>query len=305
MKPVKFFGIGCEQPNQFIISWNLGNSCNWSCEYCPPFLNDKSVYWTDNEIIKKTLQKIKQKITNQQIRVEFMGGEVTLKPDFVELMKFCKDLGLYTHIVTNASRTINYWEKLSPYLNSAYLTFHPQNADKVHYENVIDTLFLHNVTPVSHLAMVKSYFDELVEYKKYLLEKYNNKLHVDFLLLYDKENKLNNNGYFYDYDANQINFLSHNTGKHFTIEYENGERQDLSYTEVRDSELNNFLGFKCGSRLNMLNVDYWGGASISTCAQRKRININTDDIERLLEPIICKQEICNNPSDLRLYKFIN
>lgn len=302
MKPIKFFAIGLEEPHEFIVSWNLGNTCNWSCEYCPSWLNDASVYWTDNELIKKTLLAVKNKFTTQKIRVEFMGGEVTLKPDFIELMEFCREQGFDNHIVTNASRTTDYWERLAPLLDTAILTYHPDNVNTEHYEKIIDIMLKHNARPSCHLAMVKHKFWELTEYKKYLEEKYQNSINVDLTILLDKDRVLNYNGYFYDYDESQIDYFKSEGGKNYVVEYENGERQELTLGEVQDLKLNNFTGFTCGSKLGMLNIDYKGGASISVCPQRNPINIRKHDLNDFLEPRVCQQEVCRNPSDLRIYK---
>ena len=302
MRPIKFYGIGQDNPQQIIVCWNLGNSCNWSCDYCPKWLNDASVYWTDNELVKSTLLKIKNYFNHQQIRIEFMGGEVTTKPDFIDLMKFCREEGFYNHIVTNAARTVAYWERLGPYLDSVLMSFHPLNASKEHYESVIDTLLKYNANPVCSLAMVKERFWVLVEYKTYLKEKYQHKVHVDFMLLYDKERKHNYNGYFYDYDKEQLDFLVGHAGKNFTVEYDNGTKRDVSFAEVNEEKLNDFTGYTCGTKLNMLNIDYYGGASISVCKQRNPINISSADFEEFLKPKICQQTECRNPSDLRILK---
>ena len=305
MKPIKFFAIGLEHPEEFIVSWNLGNTCNWSCEYCPSWLNDGSVYWVNNELVIKTLLTIKNKFNTQKIRVEFMGGELTLKPDFIELMQFCRDQGFNNHIVTNASRTVEYWERLAPLLDTAILTFHPDVANKQHYENIIDIMLKNNARPSCHLAMVKHHFYELKDYKKYLEEKYQGQINVDLTILLDKENKLDYNGYFYDYEKDQIDFFESEGAKSYVVEYDNGERQELSLGEVQSLKLNNFSGFTCGSKLATLNIDYKGGASISVCPQRGPVNIRKHDIGELLDARVCTQAECRNPSDLRIYKEIN
>lgn len=303
MRPNKFYGYGFNNSEEFAIYWNLGNSCNWKCDYCPNYLNDGSVYWTENSIVQNTLLKLKTHLNNRPLRVEFMGGEVTLKPDFIELIKFCRDNKIKTHILTNASRTINYWQKLSPFLDSALCSFHPLNASKEHYEAVVQTLLENGCNPIIHIAMVKDKFEEMKEYKNYLINKFNNMVSVDFMLLYDKEFKYNYNGYFYDYTKDQINFLQDNTTKHYVAEYENGEIRYLNYVDIREANLNNFEGFLCGSTYSIMNVDYRGGASISVCNQRRSINVTSDSFDEFLKPKICKTNQCINPSDLKIFKY--
>jgi|694.fasta_scaffold67326_3 organic radical activating enzyme len=302
MRAIKFYGIGFNEPQDFIVSWNLGNSCNWKCDYCPSYLNDGSVYWIDNDTIKRVLLQIKKHFPDRQIRLEFTGGEVTTKPDFVDLMKFCKEEGFKNHINTNASRTVSYWERLAPYLFSANCAFHPLNADKEHYENIVDTMILHGCHPVISLAMVKDVFWDMVEYKKYLEEKYRNRAYVDIIMLYDKEQKKAFNGYFYDYDQDQKDYLKFHIGKNYVVEYDDGTHRQLSTAEIQDEKLYDFSGFLCGSKLNMISIDYHGGASISVCNQRRPININSENFDEMLAPKICMSTECRNPSDLRILK---
>lgn len=304
MNVIKFYAQGHDKPEEFIISWNLGNTCNWACSYCPSYLHDGSVAWSNTELVKTNLLKIKNRFFDKQIKIEFMGGEVTLKNDFIDLIKFCKEQDFRTTIVTNASRTVNYWESLAEYLDEAIMSFHPELASKEHYENIIDLCHRHNVNPVCRIAMVKDNFWDLVEYKKYLEQKYTD-LNIDYMVLYDKENKHNYNGYFYDYDKEQLDFLIQEGHSYFVVELDNGEKQEMSFVQLRSLGLTKFTGFTCGTELSILSIDYRGGASISVCPQRNPINIFKHDIDTLFAPRICEQDECRNPSDLRILKVKN
>ena len=304
MNIIKFYAHGQDKPEEFIINWNLGNTCNWDCSYCPSYLHDGSVAWTNTDLVKTNLLKIKNRFFDKNIKIEFMGGEVTLKNDFIDLLKFCKELNFRTSIITNASRTINYWESLVEYLDEAMMSFHPELASKEHYENIIDLCYLHNVKPVCRIAMVKDNFWGLVDYKKYIQEKYSN-IDIDYMILYDKENKHNYNGYFYDYDKEQLAFLEQDSHTCFIVESSSGEKQEMSFVQLKSLGLTNFTGFTCGTELSILTVDYRGGASISVCPQRSAINIFKNDIDTLFAPRICEQSECRNPSDLRILKIKN
>jgi len=304
MNVIKFYAHGQDKPEEFIINWNLGNTCNWACSYCPSYLHDGSVAWTNTELVKSNLIKIKNRFFNKNIKIEFIGGEVTLKKNFIDLIKFCKEQDFRTTIVTNASRTINYWESLAEYLDEAVLSFHPEFASKEHYENIIKLCHTNNVKPVCRIAMVHDNFWGLVDYKKYLQEKYSG-IDIDYMVLYDKENRHNYNGYFFDYDKEQLDFLVQEGHSNFIIELDNGETQEMSFVQLRSLSLTNFTGFTCGTELSMLSIDYRGGASISVCSQRGAVNIFKNDIDTLFVPRICEQDECRNPSDLRILKVKN
>lgn len=302
MIPIKFYGKGASNPEEFIISWNLGNTCNWSCSYCPSYLHDGTVDWANIERIKPILLQIKNKLPNKKIRVEFVGGEVTLKSDFIELMKFCREQGFNNCIITNASRTVRYWEELAPYIDVAVLSFHPEFASREHYENIIRTCVDNNIHVNCQIAMMKDSFWDLAEYRDYLRETFPT-VYTDFAVLYDKENKFNHkNGYFYDYDETHVKYLNDEGQKEFVIEYDNGEKYEYSINEVRSMNLNDFRGFICGSELTSIAVDYRGGTSISVCAQRGPVNVYKHGIDSILEPRLCEQPECRNPADIRILK---
>jgi len=302
MIPIKFYGKGASNPEEFIISWNLGNTCNWSCSYCPSYLHDGTVDWANIERIKPILLQIKNKLPNKKIRVEFVGGEVTLKSDFIDLMKFCREQGFNNCIVTNASRTVRYWEELAPYIDVAVLSFHPEFASREHYENIIRTCVDNNINVNCQIAMMKDSFWDLAKYRDYLRETFPT-VYTDFAVLYDKENKFNHkNGYFYDYDETHVKYLNDEGQKEFVIEYDNGEEHEYSINEVRSMNLNDFRGFICGSELTSIAVDYRGGTSISVCAQRGPVNVYKHGIDSILEPRLCEQPECRNPADIRILK---
>jgi MoaA/NifB/PqqE/SkfB family radical SAM enzyme len=302
MIPIKFYGKGASNSEEFIVSWNLGNTCNWSCSYCPSYLHDGTVGWANIERIKPILLQIKNRLPNKKIRVEFVGGEVTLKNDFIDLMKFCREQDFNNCVVSNASRTVRYWEELAPYLDVAVLSFHPEFASREHYENIIRTCIDNNVNVNCQIAMMKDSFWDLAKYRDYLRETFPT-VYTDFAVLYDKENKFNHkNGYFYDYDETHVQYLNDEGQKEFVIEYDNGEEYEYSINEVRSMNLNDFRGFMCGSELTSIAVDYRGGTSISVCAQRGPVNVYKHGIDSILEPRLCEQPECRNPADIRILK---
>jgi MoaA/NifB/PqqE/SkfB family radical SAM enzyme len=43
----------------FVVNWCLGNTCNYSCSYCPAALHDGSNKWPDPEVIKSFIARVK------------------------------------------------------------------------------------------------------------------------------------------------------------------------------------------------------------------------------------------------------
>ena len=306
MDVIKFYEKGQDNPQNLIVQWNLGNVCNYSCEYCPSYLHNGQIQWPELDIIKNTLLKIKNRFPNKTLRIELLGGEVTLKKDFIEVMSFIKEQQCRSLILTNGSRTLDYWKKLATNLDEVILTFHPQFADKDHYNSIIDICLENKVNPIVHIAMVKDLFWDLTEYQKYLKNRYPD-LRIDMLLMMDKEGRHNNKGFFYNYEEEQLEYLRNNeTGStSYVAEYSNGERVEYGLNQVRTLGINNFQGFLCGSTTSLIVINFLGVASTSLCRSRPSINVFTGDIDSLFEPTVCPLTLCQNPSDIRTLKIKN
>ena len=51
-----------------------------------------------------------------------------------------------------------------------------------------------------------------------------------------------------------------------------------------------------------LPIDFNGQVSTSLCNQRTRINVHTEDINQIFVPVVCANDKCLNPSDIRIMK---
>ena len=66
--------------NALWIDWTLGNSCNFSCSYCPDNLHDGTANWVSLEdcetFVRKTITHYSQ-INKNYFIFQIMGGEPT------------------------------------------------------------------------------------------------------------------------------------------------------------------------------------------------------------------------------------
>lgn len=304
MKIIKFYEKGYD-PSRLIVQWNLGNICNYSCEYCPKILHSGTRPWVDLSLIENTLLKIKNYFPQKNIRVEFLGGEITLYKDFLELMKFCKNNNIPNMIFTNASRTLRYWEEAIPYLDEILLTFHPATTDKNHFENIIKLCIEYNSKFYVHIAMPKTIFLDTAEYASYLKDTYPELL-ISTVLMMDKEHRMNFQGFYYDYSAEEIQFVKNSDASKtkFIAEYEDSSTEIFNITDIKHRHINQFKGLSCGTAdsISIINIDANGTASTSLCRQKPKINIYTDKLDQLFHNHVCQKTFCENPSDIRIYK---
>lgn len=91
------------------INFHLIKACNFKCKFC---------YATFDDIQTKGLSKEEQFLLIKKLaeskrfqKINFAGGEPTLVPHIQELIKYAKELGFVTSIVTNGSRINMNWIK--------------------------------------------------------------------------------------------------------------------------------------------------------------------------------------------------
>ena len=61
------------------IQWQIGNQCNFRCDYCHRDYHDGSNPMLDHEQFATAFKNIKDSITeHEQVFIEFLGGEPTI-----------------------------------------------------------------------------------------------------------------------------------------------------------------------------------------------------------------------------------
>jgi MoaA/NifB/PqqE/SkfB family radical SAM enzyme len=81
------------------VSIFFTRNCNFDCHYCATSKHQKA-----KDISLKQWKTIVMQIFNQGCRfITIYGGEPTLRPDLGHLIKYCIDLNMYVHLVTNGS----------------------------------------------------------------------------------------------------------------------------------------------------------------------------------------------------------
>ena len=124
------------------IQWSMGNTCNFSCDYCPSILHDGTKPWLTTDQYLDVVDKISQhyKRNNRYMHWELLGGEVTTIPGFEKIIKRIHSYNSSITIYTNGSRTLDWWEEAKEYLSGVVITYHPLTMDVQHLYDVVATL---------------------------------------------------------------------------------------------------------------------------------------------------------------------
>lgn len=151
-----------ESKQWFVVNWCLGNTCNFSCSYCPKALHDGSNRWHDKHMVKNFITKVRNHHWDKNIYFEFTGGEVTLYKDFTEICQYCTDLGIKVGMISNGSRTIRWWTQNKGFFDHVCLSLHPEFTKEDHFTEVIRLLHVDTRVHVN-IMMSPERFDHCLE----------------------------------------------------------------------------------------------------------------------------------------------
>jgi MoaA/NifB/PqqE/SkfB family radical SAM enzyme len=296
-----------ENNNWFVVNWCLGNTCNYACSYCPIGLHDGSKLWPELDTIKSFISKVKNHHQDKGIYFEFTGGEVTVYKHFIDVCKFCTELGIKVGLISNGSRTLRYWEKNKQYFDHVCLSFHPEFVDENHFIEVIKVL--HNDTRVHvNIMMSPEKFDYCFEVANKIKDLGNISMALQPLIV-DFGDTL------FDYTLEQKSVLDNQSkliadkikfDKEF-LYYRGSMRMVFSdgTKKIQDSQkliadkTNNWLGWKCYAGVEQLIVDMDGLIYRGWCKVGKVIgHINDIDLKLPITPIICTKTMCHCNYDI-------
>lgn len=98
-----------------LIRWDITSKCNLSCKHCcvSNYMNDASIA----DLTYDDLVRALVRVTKAGVKaVHFLGGEPSIRPDFLELLRVANELGLAVSFNTNGIRCdANYVDAIFKY----------------------------------------------------------------------------------------------------------------------------------------------------------------------------------------------
>ncbi|AFV24491.1 hypothetical protein Mpsy_2287 [Methanolobus psychrophilus R15] len=85
------------------VNWHITGKCNYNCKFC--YVQNLNAEIKDIETAHQILHKLRYTKTDQLDiqKINFVGGEPFLHPNFYDLLSMAYDMGFVTSIVTNGS----------------------------------------------------------------------------------------------------------------------------------------------------------------------------------------------------------
>jgi len=112
------------------ILWDIGRRCNYNCTYCWPAVHSNTEKFPSIETVITTIDMMIDNWSNgETIRWNFGGGEPTMHPQFLDIIKHLKSRNQWVLVTTNGSRSTKFWTEASKYINSVNMSAHFASMD--------------------------------------------------------------------------------------------------------------------------------------------------------------------------------
>ena len=117
-------------PIPYQILWDISRRCNYDCSYCWPNSHNNNEEFPTLETIIKVIDMIIDNWSGgDEIRWNFGGGEPTMHPQFLDIVKYLKEKKQWVCITTNGSRSSKFWKEACQYINTINMSAHFASMD--------------------------------------------------------------------------------------------------------------------------------------------------------------------------------
>jgi organic radical activating enzyme len=312
----------------------LTNVCNYSCHYCHPGLNEGDKRFPkDYELFVRNVDHLlniyKSQFNKKRIKIELSGGEPTLWPkigDFARHLKTNHPEIICISIITNASRTLRWWEEHARYFDEVHISLHAE-GDPFHIVKIADYVYNNTDNHVSVNVMLDpTNWDQCISYLNTVVEHQTPWLVKSWLLVKGATVRQ-------DYTAEQLEMFEDRVKKIPPTEYikkmedrgfiskpsaakmlfDDGSIEDFTkLTLKRMPGDNNYQGWICNVGVDRVSLMF--GKLIASCGATYLFNLEEplslyDDkfIDKfnssIITPVICRELVCGGcTKDLRIPK---
>ena len=281
------------------IEWNLGKRCNYDCSYCPASIHDNTSPHTDIEVLKATVDKLMT--LGKPIRLSFTGGEPTVHPQFKELLRYCKHVGVtWISVTTNGTLPAQFYNTLPI----------EQLVFSVHFEydwmRIIDTL--RNVNAASSIQCIgqlMAHHDKItfVKSTKHVLDADNIPTTVRRIRWTEGDRDLFDDMRYHPDDLVWLKEQEATVKANTVITDEHGAELLYHSNDVIKLHLNKYQGWTCSAGIESLMINWDGDVHRATCRVGGSLgNIYTGTFLQPTEPVVCNRVFCTCSSDIPITK---
>ncbi|NQZ02460.1 MAG: radical SAM protein [Bdellovibrionales bacterium] len=300
-----------DHENYVVVNWCVGNTCNYSCSYCPSGLHDGSVKWPDFSTIARFCRSVVDHHPGKKVYFEFTGGEITLWKDFSKLAEVLFLMGCRVGIISNGSRSHQFYEKLIPMIDHVCLSYHPESAKPDHFLKTVQMCAKEIRTHVNFMMHPDFFLENLdLAYKvkeipniSIAIQPLTKEMGEELFDYTDTQRKVINS---------QNAFLARQIQHDKAFEYyrgamemhkPDGETIKMSPQRFISSGNNSWKGWHCYAGVEQIVVDMKGDIFRGWCLEGGSIgNIRDENLELPSQPVLCSKSYCHCNLDIMTTK---
>lgn len=280
--------------NKLSIQWQIGNQCNFRCDYCHPDLYGGSNPFLSYEQFQKSIKHLDLSVDNyDSIEIEFQGGEPTISTAIRN--KIISDDLRYRYVLTtNGSADLEWWAKAAPNFNNLMLAYHPM-VDLEHFKQVVYLLDNSN-TPFGIVVNAHSDADRWAQAIE-VYQMYKPLYPTTLKTLYS--NYQQGNDKFLPYNETQWAYYTQENQIEVPIE----QPVEAQIQWVEDQLYDNYKGHLCYAGVSQIVIDYFGYVYRGWCHAHGAFgNIFDGPVKLDAKPRVCPRDLCKNLFDQQAKK---
>lgn len=308
MIPIKIIS-----PKKLKVLWQITTACTYKCSYCPTELNQGRSHHIDLTQLGIFLDKIKDR--NPVFSIT--GGEPTVHPQYLDVLKELKNRDFKVISDSNLSRTVRFYEEATQLVDNWCVTLHPSehtlDLEKIKTISKNSFTVVYLMADPRHWDLVMNWFEDLKNVPR-----------IKIIILKPLNNWSNSGWFYHDYTSEQLAFYE-NTSPilNFTKEeieklignyswlhdqgsrivWDNGLEEKLDPDQLMKRDLNKFKGWQCEVGEEVIVINPTSDISLGTCGTRHLGNWRNFDISMLQQSFTCPLEYCHCGTDIKATKF--
>lgn len=241
------------------FAWNIIDVCNFKCSYCGAGFGSDASRPVSNFFkdvnLKKTWKGViaKLNLANQgnEFEVDLVGGEPTLHPEIIQVIKSLNDIETCKSIIliTNLSKSMDFFHKLDDMLLDKL-----EINCSVHFEYYIKNKTLDKILqiykntnlkiePVVLLADNPDYWKQVIDFLDTCIEH-----GIEYNCVFLEPAFGNEPNYSDDFFKTFENYIKHGrskTGDMYRIITNDGKQHLINIKDIYVNKIKNFKGWKC------------------------------------------------------------
>lgn len=277
------------------VEWNLSKRCNYDCSYCPASIHDNTSQPTDIDILKNTVDQLM--LLGKPIRLSFTGGEPTVHPQFEELVRYARHVGVsWISVTTNGTRKATWYasQQVDQYVISLHFEYD--------FHRIVNTILsLKEYTNANMLVHVMAHHDKMEDVKGMVgvLNDQNVEYAVRRIRWTEGDHNLFDDMRYHPDDLQWIKSHEATVKGNCVID----DSQIIHANDVIKLHMNKYKGWTCNAGIESLMINWDGEVHRATCRVGDSLgNIYNDTFTAPSEPIICTRDWCTCAADIPLTK---